>query len=835
MKIIVTLASVFMLGLTAKGQQAGTLDLTFANEGIFSKDMSNPEYTIRFQSSYRLFKLRDGSLLSFDFASIVGGMFNCNITKFTKNGRRDLSFGTSGATVLWGWLNYDIGIKAVWEGSDGTIYVVGMANNFSSKVGIISKSGKVLSWSPLFDSEKSANKIVVNGHVLASFLDSKDQLLLSTKDSVLRYSHDGFKDVNFKCKQANVFGIFDAGVPNKYLIFTAINKQMQVLIINDDGSEDNSFQKIDYAIDFEPSFEINSGTNFFSPNNGLASKKNDSTYAFIMVSNTNTIDYLARSFQVNIASKSISPIKQMRIGLYYIVDEERNTWVQDKKYSDISACWYRYDSQNTKIDTLKNLNGGLFIDHDTMWTSVNPFANNSAKLQYSKTVDGLPSVDFGNNGTIVHRVYFDYDVPLQSIKLKDSYLINTTSGGYYSSLYRLKFDGTLDSVGFNLKIPQNRSKLKISQLVQNGSDILLYNDSLFLKYDEVLNQFKEQSIVLSKPIMNAIKHTINYLPNQILIADQSSVTAVDYTTGALVSTFGDQGSIKLPINDYSNVVFNANAGLFVFLVNGDVYRYDANGQAISTFGNAGKKNYPNYQYIGKSTSGYILGKKLTDSTMTIKLLDQSAMELPTPAITLNTGKGLTFNFPFDRSSFMYINVVHVVSQSDGKYLFAVSLNSNLDQIIATSGSNFTTKLFRLNADFSIDPTFGTEGYTTLNGYAIKLDIVDNAAYVFTNTALPSFMDRINYSDNTVCKINLDMDVSAVDDKAYENQEGIYPNPTEGMLQVENGNNEMVDVYNMLGVRVTSMSLSKGSVDISALVAGVYFVKMGEHTYRVTKR
>ena len=65
-----------------------------------------------------------------------------------------------------------------------------------------------------------------------------------------------------------------------------------------------------------------------------------------------------------------------------------------------------------------------------------------------------------------------------------------------------------------------------------------------------------------------------------------------------------------------------------------------------------------------------------------------------------------------------------------------------------------------------------------------------------------------------------------------------PNPSEGIVNISTGlsRDYKVCVYNILGIRVLSNdSFHDGTLDLTSLSAGVYFISVDNGTDRLTKR
>lgn len=83
-------------------------------------------------------------------------------------------------------------------------------------------------------------------------------------------------------------------------------------------------------------------------------------------------------------------------------------------------------------------------------------------------------------------------------------------------------------------------------------------------------------------------------------------------------------------------------------------------------------------------------------------------------------------------------------------------------------------------------------------------------------------------------------LTSVKENNLDNSISIYPNPTNGKIQISNTKNkiQVVGVYNMLGERVYSSSTSQSSlfeIDLSTQPNGVYFVEIKSENEKVFKK
>ena len=63
---------------------------------------------------------------------------------------------------------------------------------------------------------------------------------------------------------------------------------------------------------------------------------------------------------------------------------------------------------------------------------------------------------------------------------------------------------------------------------------------------------------------------------------------------------------------------------------------------------------------------------------------------------------------------------------------------------------------------------------------------------------------------------------------------LYPNPTKDVLYISNTTTEDYKIFDMGGKLINSGKLQRGSVNVSALIKGVYLIQIGEISKRFIK-
>ncbi len=815
-------------------QPPGTLDSTFANNGVFSKDMSDPNFADRFQFPNKLFRQKNGSLFSVNYISPGGGSFNINITKILSNGKVDSTFGENGTSVLGGGTNMYMGIDNMFEDPMGNLFIVNsyyyvsnLGSNIGTSVFKLDKFGKVLVPFSFF------TKPLILNYTLASIFTKDSKTMVSTPDGVYRVDNNGGLDKSFNCAIKNVIGISELVQENKYLLFSLNNQMLIVQKVNANGSLDNQFANYDFNVSVDLNTQIGIDHNFKNCISGFK-QVNDSTLTFLVLSNYRKTFI----FTLNTSSKTISAINEIpNINRFYnnifydYIIVNPSTFYFKNYYS---GGWLYYNNKFDTPDISYGIYTGLCNDQDTVWTLKGRAPSRKIKIQ--KLIDGVPDSTFGTTSEAEIIPFFDQDIIAQTIKLPNAFLVNSNSSySKYCKPYLLDFDG---NVSFPFSSIYNLKRTKRLYLFQNGDDIIYLNDSISFKYNIVSNQFVEYNIP-NKNNLNVLFDTqigngfqINaFKNNYVLVSIKNFIYAFNYITGELDLGFGVNGRISLDPLDVntSNAIYDCIVNttldrLLVFGHQGNRYAFNLNGIPVTSFGVNGKIVDEGYRLISNNEENPILIKNLNDSTHVLKKIDAFGNDLASAGSNItNPNKGVPFIDLRHYQTYSPIPTKLMEKQADGKYLLTVSKNA-----IYPLGS---TLVYRLNSDLTKDSSFGNNGIIELKGMNTNITIVLDKAFLFI--ANPFVFNSLTLDNNVVYKIWLGPNILNVKDIPFEEGNFMFPNPTLGILKV-NTDNKTADVYSSLGVKIITKNIVDNQVDISELNKGIYLIKIAQQTFKVVK-
>lgn len=88
------------------------------------------------------------------------------------------------------------------------------------------------------------------------------------------------------------------------------------------------------------------------------------------------------------------------------------------------------------------------------------------------------------------------------------------------------------------------------------------------------------------------------------------------------------------------------------------------------------------------------------------------------------------------------------------------------------------------------------------------------------------------SDTSVC-VKVTVVITGIEEENVIINNSVYPNPSNGVFSIETHKTQQVNITNVLGLDVASISLQEGKNDIRlALANGIYFVKIDNKTVRI---
>jgi hypothetical protein len=138
-----------------------------------------------------------------------------------------------------------------------------------------------------------------------------------------------------------------------------------------------------------------------------------------------------------------------------------------------------------------------------------------------------------------------------------------------------------------------------------------------------------------------------------------------------------------------------------------------------------------------------------------------------------------------------------------------------------------------NTDFFIEGLGGNSGFFQNNfGYDL-LCIRDSVNCIFMNEYTNFLSPQVAKSD-TMCT-DTTFHYNSIDEFSANSSINVYPNPFSHTVNLEIKREALyIEVYDLFGKKMLNKKVSSGSLDLSFLNPGVYFLKAGNNTFKLIK-
>lgn len=482
---------------------------------------------------------------------------------------------------------------------------------------------------------------------------------------------------------------------------------------------------------------------------------------------------------------------------------------------------------------------------------------------------------FGTNGVVTYTpgntTNFSYETGIVTSQNKiivsgSYYPTSASSQDITSVIQRLNADGTIDNTFNAVVIPpplvtnsirflrmniQSDQKIllgdifgrRLIRLHENGTydtgfgnngvvDINIF-DSYFSPNG--ISAFKLSNILptATNKILVCIKVIINQ-ESKYMITRLSENGSVD-------TTFGNNG-VLLHVAEYGNlVVQNDSKIIFIGQKADKTYiksRYTEDGVLDTSYNNSVLQYTPLANHV--NTLFNVVGK---DNDTYIYSISPSINSL-TAFITLMK---LNPNGEFD-ASFGTNGVVHEPYYSNNNnYLIDTNMhyptllldnNNNIFAVntVSPTGSSTDMNLFikKFKPNGTVDTGFGSNGLAEID---LNYRELMRSAIITPDQKIMIFGQHQTPSKGIITKVLNNTNTLAVSDKSIKNESvGIYPNPVKDILYLKNmkskdSNAEVIDIS---GKIIMKLLINNNKVDVSSLVKGTYFLKIGEASHKFIK-
>jgi parallel beta-helix repeat protein len=249
----------------------------------------------------------------------------------------------------------------------------------------------------------------------------------------------------------------------------------------------------------------------------------------------------------------------------------------------------------------------------------------------------------------------------------------------------------------------------------------------------------------------------------------------------------------------------------------------------------------NYSFVNWTENGIVVSSASNYSftatanrnlVANFEIVEFTVITSSNPTIGGNTSGGGTFTSGSNvtvsatpNQDYAFVNWTEngTVVSSASNYSFTATANRNLV-------ANF--ELVEFTVITSSNPTIGgntSGGGTFTSGSNVTVSATPNQDYTFVNwtengTVVSS---ASNYSFTATANRNLvanfELTLSIQESKIEDNDSFIYPNPTEGKINIELSDFSYVEIYSSLGKLIFSTKLK--TIDITTQPAGIYLLKI----------
>lgn len=477
---------------------------------------------------------------------------------------------------------------------------------------------------------------------------------------------------------------------------------------------------------------------------------------------------------------------------------------------------------------------------------------------------------FGDNGIVLTQVSPVYNFGMATKVQPDGKIIvagySGTPATYQATVLRYDTDGTLDDTFGNegsLVIPIGPAKSYITDIaLQDDNKIVLgartYDNVsgnfalIRLNADGSLdNSFGTDGIVIASSGGNDISSSVLIAEDgKILLAgdsDQNFSVAKFNSDGSLDTSFGTNGWAITIFDESTSIIEQIalqNDGKIVlggFAIN-SVGRYrmaaariNADGSLDTSFGTGGKVSFNvgvDQDFVTaiaiQSDDKILLGGHTYIRSNPRLAYDFAVVRLDTEGNLDSTYgiNGVATAQVVDEAN--YAN--DMIIQEDDKVILAGRTVELLDYDFA---------MVRFNTDGTLDTTFGNGGKVSTDvdgredhGYAIALQPdskIVMAGYSYTAGGDDSAIVVARYNND---------DTAGVDGN-QNNEFSIYPNPAREQLTIkmtDASSTYQLEIVDMLGKKVYDSEIQNmGQVDVSALAAGTYLLKLNSSSQTSTLR
>ena len=182
------------------------------------------------------------------------------------------------------------------------------------------------------------------------------------------------------------------------------------------------------------------------------------------------------------------------------------------------------------------------------------------------------------------------------------------------------------------------------------------------------------------------------------------------------------------------------------------------------------------------------------------------------------------NLPFSSDS-NTIGLWHLDEENNSTITASTGVNGSGFNITSSEGKFGNSYSFNgVNSRIQINQSIPTTNLTV--EFWIKPQGINNDVW-------PVNMYGLNTSGFVINQVNLNSEEFL----HSKNNISVYPNPTNSDLYIESDKNEIIQIFNIEGKLIKSITLKKGlnKIEISSFIDGVYLIKSKDYTRKIIKK
>jgi uncharacterized delta-60 repeat protein len=403
-------------------------------------------------------------------------------------------------------------------------------------------------------------------------------------------------------------------------------------------------------------------------------------------------------------------------------------------------------------------------------------------------------------------------------------IVLLNNNGYVDSSFSSGSGFTSPSPYISCIVPQPDGKILVSGYFTS------YNGVQFTKYITRLNSNGSiDNSFSTSNLQNYSTYLICLQPDGKIILGETNYTYYNGVAEAHIIRLNSDGTID---NSFvSNTGFNLGITSIVQQSDGKILI----GGNFTTYNGVSANRIIRLNTNGSKDTSFVTGIGFDNIVFDIAVQSDNKILVGGNFITyngstakrmlrLNTNGSIDNSYIVAGTSFDK-SIAKIKLQTDGKILVGGSF-TNYNGLIANN-------LIRLNNDGTKDNSFLTEATpnNTINSSYISDIAIQNDGKILV---VGSMFCSVDGTRNSLTRLSGGTSLS--NNEFQINQLNIYPNPAKDILNVANTNNfSNYEIFNLLGSKIISGTITNGQIMVSHLTSGIYIVKIKDGNKIVTNK